>query len=292
MSTENESKVRGQVSDAESDVWNAIAAFEQILEAIPDDRASLEALLHAYQQIGDVARATEYFLRLADVLIREEDHEAARALAKATSPAVAADPRVTEWLGQFQSVVSEDGGAVSESGGATVDASHRETVLAKRFNLADELSFAWMLMEGGVVTQEEYSGIVQDLTEMSGGQDSATVSVLHVIENRGFKNIARIMGYAAAQCGTPILSLSSFDIQSNAAALLPMDFMIKRGVLVFDLFGHTGLAVAMNPQSQELRDDVEVVAGRACHYYLALPSEFDKALERIDEMLSESRGNS
>ena len=39
--------------DLEAEIWNAINAFEQMLEAMPNDRVSLEALSHAYEQIGD-----------------------------------------------------------------------------------------------------------------------------------------------------------------------------------------------------------------------------------------------
>ena len=57
----------------EEEVWSAIGAFEQILEAMPEDRASLETLSHAYGQIGDHARAYEYVLRLGRVLLVEGD---------------------------------------------------------------------------------------------------------------------------------------------------------------------------------------------------------------------------
>ena len=50
--------------ELEAEVWSAISAFEQILEAIPNDRASLEALSNTYEQIGDHTKAKEYMLRL------------------------------------------------------------------------------------------------------------------------------------------------------------------------------------------------------------------------------------
>ena len=69
-----------QVANLEEEVWNAIAAFEQILEAMPNDRASLEALCHAYEQIGDHTRAKDYVIRLVDVLVEEGDGAAAKRL--------------------------------------------------------------------------------------------------------------------------------------------------------------------------------------------------------------------
>ena len=66
-------KDKGPQKDVENEVWTAISAFEQILEAMPNDRASLDALSHAYEQIGDHTRAKDYLLRFANVLIEEAD---------------------------------------------------------------------------------------------------------------------------------------------------------------------------------------------------------------------------
>jgi len=67
-------------SELDEEVWQAINAFEQIIEALPRDRASLEALSHAYEQVGDTAKEAEYLNRLAKVLIDEEDADAAARL--------------------------------------------------------------------------------------------------------------------------------------------------------------------------------------------------------------------
>ena len=54
--------------DSEAELWNAIAAFEKILEALPNDRVSLETLVGAYEKIGDYARSLEFAFRLTRVL--------------------------------------------------------------------------------------------------------------------------------------------------------------------------------------------------------------------------------
>ena len=53
-------------SDKSSDanVRDAIVAFEQILEAIPDDRVALEMLAEAHEQAGNKDKAVEYLARL------------------------------------------------------------------------------------------------------------------------------------------------------------------------------------------------------------------------------------
>lgn len=283
--------------DLEAEVWNAITAFEQILEAMPNDRASLDALSHAYEQIGDITKAKEYFVRLGNVLLEEGDTGSARELLEKLAPFASEDEDVLKLIKQIEDV---SGGAVSESEIADdvsmseEDLPEPEKPKAKKavsvstaFNMSEELAMAWNLMEANQISQEEYSSVVQDLTEMSAGDSVATISVLHVLEARGFKNLDRIIAYLAEECSTPFISLSNFDLSSEPAVLLPLDFVVRRAGFVFELIGHDALAVVMNPYDKQLRKDVELLAERKCHFYLTLPSDFDRAAEKAVELIAE-----
>lgn len=265
--------------DAESEVWSAIAAFETILEAMPDDRASLETLSHAYEHIGDQAKTLEYLLRLGDVIVRDGDVEAAshiagklRAFGSEDAQLVGVCERL-EKLGELKSPGADE----------KAPAGRRVRASSQSFRVADELSFAWRLFEAGELTQEEYAGVAQDLSEMSADDHLSTASVLHTLDARAFSGMERLMGYVARDAQTPIISLLSFDIQKEAHGLLPMEFMIRRGAVVFDLIGDDALVVVMNPYDEALRAQVQEKAGRPCHFFLALPAEFDAAISKIGE---------
>jgi hypothetical protein len=154
------------------------------------------------------------------------------------------------------------------------------------FNMANELSFAWNLAQEDLLTQEEYAEVVQDLTEMMASEIVATVSVLHALEARGSKKLEPVMAAVAKKTGIPVISLASFDLNTKALPLLPLEMMIRRGVLAFDLLNKDALVVLMNPHDEQLRKDVEAVSRRKCHYYLTLPSEFDQAITRAQDLLS------
>jgi len=149
------------------------------------------------------------------------------------------------------------------------------------FSMPDELAFAWGLLEAKELTQEEYSSVVQDLTEMSSVDSATTVSVIHVLEGRAFKNLEKVIGFVSKECGAPIISLSSFELRHEATSLLSPDFMMKRGVMVFEVLGKDALVVVMNPYDRQLRKDTETMSGRRCHFFMTLPSEFDRALESV-----------
>lgn len=280
----------------EEEVWNAISAFEQILEAMPNDRASLEALSHAYEQIGDHVKAKEYLVRLGNVLLDERDSVSAVELLPLLEKysgddedAAGVVERIRGFVGDAGTEIAPAGGAntpeASKSAGGKDDASAFST-----FSMAEELSFAWNLMEAGMLTQEEYASVVQDLTEMSSSESGdATISVLHVLEARAFKGLEKIMAYAATECGAPIIQLSGFDLQANNVGVFPMDFMIHRGTCFFERLGGHGLVVVMNPYDKQLREDIEKVAECPCHFFVTTPTEFDAAVGKAADLIAESK---
>jgi hypothetical protein len=281
--------------DQESEVWSAIAAFEQILEAIPNDRTSLATLAHAYEQIGDLARAKDYTVRLADIVLGEADHQEAKNILPKLALYAVGDAAAEEALKRLQAFVETAGDvpgdapraegkekdkkesrAVVQSPAAKATASGRTS-----FNIANELPLAWNLLKANELTQEEYSNVVQDLTELFSTDAAVTVSVLHVLHDRSFKNLPKVLARLAKDCGTPIIAISNFELQPEAFSLLPLDFIVKRGVVLFDFFGDAALAVILNPYDKELMKDVEHIAGRKCFFYLTPPAEFDHAVGKL-----------
>jgi hypothetical protein len=269
--------------DLEAEVWSAIADFEQILEAIPNDRASLDALSNTYEQIGDHTKAKEYMLRLGSVLLDEHSVDEARQLVSHIKP-YADDPQVKALIERIEKM--GPAGPPSPETTTAEPAVHAEKPksgdrVRMSFSMPDELAFAWNLLEAKELTQEDYSSVVQDLTEMSSVDSATTVSVLHVLESRAFKSLEKVMAFVSKECGTPIISLPCFDLKPEATSLLSNDFMMKRGAMVFELLGKDALVVVMNPYDRQLRKDVEGMTGRKCHFYMTLASEFDKCLEAL-----------
>ncbi|MDD4870553.1 MAG: hypothetical protein PHR77_08330 [Kiritimatiellae bacterium] len=276
-------------SELEEKVWSAISAFEQILEAMPNDHASLDALANAYEQVGDHTRAKDFLIRLGNVIIEENDLKGGQEILPKIKQYAEKDEKADQLLGRMEEFLSARKAAVSapkaESSAKLAKAGSSDIRMS--FNMADELSFAWSLLEAGELTQEEYASIVQDLTEMSAGDSNATISVLHVLEARAFKNLEKIMGFISRECSSPIISISSFELQPSVVTMLPMEFMVHRGALVFELLGNNALVVVMNPYSKQLRQDAEAATEKKCHFFITLSSEFDQAIAKIPQILSE-----
>jgi hypothetical protein len=276
--------------DVEDEVWQAINAFEQILEAMPNDRASLEALSQAYSQIGDEVRSKEFSLRLAEVLIESDDIKACSEILSSLKLTLSNDPDV---LALEERLISLGGGSTISEADAKKATTAEEKATATRqyeqefknsFDISEELAFAWTLLQNDELNQDEYSAIVTDLTEMS-TNENMTVSMLHVLFDRGFRNLERVLGTVSKECGTPLVDLSAFDLQEETLRKLPLEFVVRRGAIPYEALGDELLVALLNPYDTKLREQIQKLAGAKCYFYLTSPESFDEALSRTRAMI-------
>ncbi|MCA1809805.1 MAG: hypothetical protein ABR497_11670 [Kiritimatiellia bacterium] len=265
--------IKTKPSDSEEEIWNAIAAFEKILEAMPNNRISLETLADAYEKVGDRTRAQDYLLRLANVLVEEQDEDAAHDLLGKLNACDQTDPQVSEIIERIERIEPEKVRAV------ILD--DQKPPMRRSVNIAAEISFAWNLLQAGKLPQEEYSNIVHDLSENSAKTTGSPISTLHVLHDRNYPGLSEIMGFTSESCNIPIISLSNFDLPDDIGRLLPLDFVIQRGALIFETMGTDSLVAIMNPYDDQLSMDIEGITGKPCFLYLVAPYDFDNALNKI-----------
>jgi hypothetical protein len=89
------------------------------------------------------------------------------------------------------------------------------------------------------------------------------------------------MAFAARDSGVPIVPLSLFEITETAVNSLPREFMIRYGVLPFELMGSDILVILLNPYNKTLRQKVQSMIGRRCHFFMTPPVDFDSMMDRF-----------
>ena len=261
--------------DSEAEIWNAIAAFEKILEALPNDRISIEMLTDAYEKVGDHTRAKEYTIRLANILINEADEDAVRDLLRKLMEFDQDDPEVKNVIGRIKKLEPEKVMADVLEG--------NESLTSRSLNTATEISFAWNLMQANKLTKEEYSKVVHDLSENATRTNDMPVSTLHVLNDMNFHGFNSVMEFVSTSCNTPIISLLNFECKDNVTGLLPNDFSVKRGAILFEVMGNDALVAILNPYDDQLTIDIEAITGKICHFFLVSPEDFDNALEKMKQ---------
>jgi hypothetical protein len=280
-------------SDAEQ-VIEAVSFFEQMLQTMPDDRVSLEVLSQAYEQANDAAKACNLLARLARVIERDHDVDAARLLQpRLVRYAGQADTdtaleQLTRFLARSQPAASpapeKTGQAAGDIATATLAVEALRLIngpAERRAIVAQELDFAWMLHEQGLLSEDQYASVVNDITDLSASATPQPVSVLHLYHDRQLPNIDRVIAFAVEKSGLPLLPLTAFEPQAAAYELIPLDYLVIKGVLPFELMSRDLLVGTLNPLNEKLRTELENLTGRRCHLYLIQPSDFDATLDKI-----------
>ena len=258
----------------ETEVWNAIDAFEQILEAMPDDRTALETLYEAYDTIGDKTRALEHLIALANLVIEEGDADSVPWVYHALTGRASQDERAdhaTRRLDEFMANM----GFPSPS-----EMAPQSKVSNKSIDVSTEMTLAWNLLQADEVDQDEYSQIVKDLTENSTKSLEVPITVLHALNDRANKNVDRIVAFMSRDSGIPVISLMAFEMDRRALSLLGPEFVNRQGALVFAEMSNEPLVAVLNPYNETLKEEIRTTVGGPCHFYLTTAHEYDEYVNR------------
>ena len=264
-----------KTQEIDRDLAESIAMLEQILDVMPQDAATLKALYNAYGQSGQRDRAFEYLGKLSNAVHSNgEAAEAVFVMEQLHSFFDDFPDEVATHLSRLQSLDIK-GGTVSET---VVSPNTRQGDA----DISEELALAWKLYEENQFSQEEYSSILHDLTEVSSKAIGVPASVLHVLNDRGFNQMNRVINYMSSRSGVPCVSLSDFELTEQMGTVLPLGMAAHDGALPFGFFGNDLLVGVLNPFNNTLVDKVETVSGHRCHTYLVSPEEYDLALEKLN----------
>ncbi len=259
-----------------------VETLEQILEVMPEDYFTLHTLYETFIKLEQPEKAFEYLARLADFTIRSKNEEGVRFVLQQYDALGDLGPEVEGRKAQLRALQAELAGESVDVETNGADEAPAETAQ----NLEAEMALAWDLFQEEHLTQEEYSNVLHDLTEMSSRIVDVPVTVLHVLHDRQFSRFERLMAHLCNKSGIPIISLSSYEENEEFNESLPLGFMTQRGVLPFAAIGDDLLVAVLNPFDKALLREAEEAVGNRCHPYLVSPSEYDLRLSQIKKALA------
>jgi hypothetical protein len=263
----------------DSQLWAAITGFERILEIMPTDAQAIEALGDAYHHLGETAKASSFFVRLANLCVAQRDVRGAETALKKLKE-FDETPEVGQARRNIEDLLRRDQPATPPPAAAAPTSSKRT------IDITQEVSLAWDLLQAKEITDEEYSGIVHDLTESSMKMPDVPVTVLHALHDRSYKGLDRILAHLSQSSSMPYLTLVGFEVQKDAFGLLPLEFVIRRGAMVFELMGSDALVAVLNPFDLALQEDAARITARRCHFYLTSSADYDLVLNNMRKALA------
>ena len=258
-----------------SETRNAIQAFELILDAFPNDLATLEALFQTYESIGEEDKAKFYILKAGRVAIEQSGSPVSPALLNRLQILAPAHAEAAKLLASMGEEV------LHPTPGVTSPVIKKLDEKKRRHPLEAEIALAWTLKEADLLSDTTYAQLVQDLTEGSVSERSSTVSLLEIMQSREAVDFEKVMNFIARDAEIAILPVASFETPDAIATILPLEFMVRNNIAVFESVGSELMIATLNPYDQSLQLEVEQRCARPCHFYLTLPSELKAWLQRI-----------
>ena len=262
-----------ETGDHEENVKQTIEMLQQILEVMPTDISTLKTLYNTYLQLGDLEPALDVLARMETAATSINDQVALAFILEQYASVEHISPEIkasTDRLRAMQEGVHTDKKVVPE-------ATSTDPVLGT-VSLEAEMALAWDMLQDEQLTQDEYSEVVGDLTEMAATDVGIPVTMLHVLNDRNFSRFERLMTHLAEKASVPIISLESFEENQEASQALSLAFSSLHGALAYSMIGNDLLLAVLNPFDQELFAKSEKESGRVCHPYLVSPYEYDKRL--------------
>lgn len=247
----------------------------KILEALPHDTIALAALCEAYEESGDLENAAKYLVQLGRVILAERDVETAITLVETLKRATTNEtPSAERTIRQLTELIADQAAAAPKAEASLPESS-------KAVDISEELTLAWNLLQSEELTQEEYSTVVQDLSENASRNTDVPTSVLHVLQDRSFKQLQRIVASLVQATGLPLIALSNFEVPSDVSSLLPEAFMTRRGAIAFETMSDDLLVAILNPYATSLMGRISDLTGKRCHFYLTTAADYDATLSTI-----------
>lgn len=312
---ENENSI---LQGSKEEVTGAISAFEEILSAMPNDRVALETLYEGYAMLGESEKAGDYLARLTQTVLDEQDTDEAERLLPKLQKRMDDHPdlprvitEVEKLLGlsdgiedRRQETTSEPADMPEKSDESPDDDDLGEVRLdttpppapdkaspppppdsaskSGSQDITTELSLAWNILEAKIISEEEYSSVVHDLSERANKSLDVPVTVLHVLEDTKSQSLDKVLQFIARDTNTAYIELSRFEYaEIEFSKQLPEDFLRNRGAVVFEFMESDAMVGILNPYDKALSKDIEEIMGCRCHYYLARGSDYDFAIHKI-----------
>ncbi len=249
-----------------------VAYLEQMLEIMPDDRSTLEFLVVAYEQLNQHEKGQKALVSLTKLLIKEGDTSALEGLlprlqASDYEPAKVLALRVARLTAPAPDLTPEKPRELT--------AVEKAEVTAKDA-IAAELALADLLKEGGVLTDEQHSGLRAQVESMPTDGRVFLISAIQILEKENVSLAEQAIEFLADRCGTPPVPLGAFGVNRQLIRSYPEELVRFRGVVPFAKLGKFTLVVTLGPTDERLRAAVEAVG--PCRFYLADAAAVEAAI--------------
>ena len=268
------------MADAQIDnkLAEGIAYFEQMLQAMPEDRTTLEFLTVAYAQAGLEDKCRDTLVALSQVLLKEKDFESALRIAERldtydTPAAKAAALKVRTSAGPAPDLTPEVPSAETMAADNTVS--------AIREGKKAELALVTHLLSRRVIDEQTADALVPQIESLPEGSTPFLVSVFAFLDRDNTALAEACAAHVADSTGCPPVPISAFEIPPKIVESVPEHLVRVRGVIPFAELGDELLVALVNPADEALRHSVNEAVGRTCRFFMCDLASAEAVVDKV-----------
>lgn len=266
--------------------------YEQVLEKIPDDKFSIEALVDIYVKIGDQDKVDDFKERLRKIDAGEK-LSIDTALEKKKSVRQVQITVTGKGAGQDRKISLNSRPSVSEPvpsnwrrKSAELDQikltkSLEDIVFKMQNTLKSQVDLMINLYDIGVLNRKQFSRVVYELSKHKFSRDPQKPEmVMHMLERCPGVELEKIYYFLSRKSNLPYIDLSVMSYNAKLCTLFPKTLIFNQGLVIFKKIGSEYCIAVLNPLNIELMQETAALLNEKVHFYLTSAKEFDLFLEK------------
>jgi hypothetical protein len=275
-----------------------VEMFEAITESQPEDYQSWEILKEAYAKLGrhdDSLRASK---RLAKSHISFGQISQAILEYEGILQEHPDDSEVLAALADLEKRTSQLSASRQSSGAPPLREDSKPTLPAQTLAAGaaappssspskqapgdGNRALADVLIAEKLITPQAIEPLLKRLaaSQSNAGESTTPVALLQLLVDEQLAKLEDLLTVLVDRSGLPYLPLSTYDVDRDAACLLPREFCFEKCIIPFDLISRSVLIATTNPFDMATRNQAEVMLAYNVFWYVTSPEEIHGALRR------------
>lgn len=276
-------------SDVIEQLQRTVEMFEAIADAQPDDFQSLEILKEAYVKLGRRTDLVRVGKRLASAYRLQGEVSKAIFECEGVLQEAPGDADATALLASLQKGALLEPGSTPEnantpkpSAPTTPPAAAPTLPQLRQIAAAGDRALASVLIAEKIATPQAVEPLFQKLKALRDGaiDHNIPVSLIQLIVQEQFAKLDDLLTALLDKSNLPYLPLSVYDLDRDAACLLPVEVCWQFCVVPFDRISRSTLVATANPFDETARLIVSGMLSRNVFWYVSSPLEIAAAVRR------------
>ena len=283
--------------DETQQLLRTVEMFEAITESQPEDYQSWEILKEAYSKLGRRPESLRASKKLAKAHISLGQISQAILEFEGILQEYPDDPEVLAALSEIEAKTSQLSIAHQPSGAPSLREDSKPTPSAPTLAAgaaAPPSSSAKSTPEDGnkalidvllaekLITVQAVEPLLKRLASSPAGssENAQPLTLPQLLIDEQLIKLEDFLSLLVDRSGLPYLPLSTYDVDRDAACLLPRELCFENCIVPFDLISRSVLIATANPFDLAVRSQAQIMLAYNVFWYVTSPEEIQTALRR------------